>query len=196
VVAMLWFLLFQFFSNQFGYDRHSFRTLVLSASDRRLLLFGKNLAAAPLVLGMGLLLLSVGTVLARLPVLDVFAAGFQLLTMFAILCQAGNCLSIIAPYRVQAGSMKAAKVPVKALLLGLAGTALLPLLLLPVYLAPVAALVWQVAGGSSLVPVNLLLSMLMAGVTLLLYRVVLNPLGRLLQTREKDILEAVSSELE
>jgi hypothetical protein len=44
--------------------------------------------------------------------------------------------------------------------------------------------------------VNLLLSMLMAGVTLLLYRVVLNPLGRLLQTREKDILEAVSSELE
>jgi hypothetical protein len=196
VVAMLWFLLFQFFSNQFGYDRHSFRTLVLSASDRRLLLFGKNLAAAPLVLGMGLLLLSVGTVLARLPVLDVFAAAFQLLTMFAILCQAGNCLSIIAPYRVQAGSMKAAKVPVKALLLGLAGTALLPLLLLPIYLAPLAALVWQVAGGSPLVPVNLLLSMLMAGVTLLLYRVVLNPLGRLLQTREKDILEAVSSELE
>jgi hypothetical protein len=87
-------------------------------------------------------------------------------------------------------------VPVKALLLGLAGTALLPVLLLPVYLAPVAALVWQIAGGSSLVPVNLLLSMLMAGVTLLLYRVVLNPLGRLLQTREKDILEAVSSELE
>ena len=196
VVSMLWFLLFQFFSNQFGYDRQSFRTFVLSATDRRLVLLGKNLAAVPVVFGIGFLLLSLGTFLARLPVLDTVAALFQLVTMLAVLCLAGNCLSIIAPYRVQPGSMKAAKVPVKAMLLGLAGTALLPVLLLPVYIAPLAGLLWQMAGGSALVPVNLLLSLLLAGAAMLIYRAVLTPLGHLLQQREQDILQVVTSDLE
>jgi hypothetical protein len=196
VVGMLWFLLFQFFSNQFGYDRQSFRTFVLSATDRRLILLGKNLAIVPVVAGMGILLLGIGTFLAKLPLLDTVAAIFQLVTMLAILCLAGNCLSIIAPYRVQGGSMKAAKVPVKSMLLGLAGTALLPILLVPVYVAPLAGLLWQIAGGSPLVPVNLLLSMILAAGTLLLYWAVLTPLGRLFQQREQLILEIVSSDLE
>jgi len=73
---------------------------------------------------------------------------------------------------------------------------LLPVLLLPVYIAPLAGLLWQMAGGSALVPVNLLLSLLLAGAAMLIYRAVLTPLGHLLQQREQDILQVVTSDLE
>jgi hypothetical protein len=196
VVGILWVFLFQFFSNQFGYDRQSFRTLVLSGADRKLVLLGKNLAAVPVVLGMGAILLMAGTMLVRLPILDSVAALFQLVTLSVVLSLAGNCVSILAPYRIHAGSMKAAKMPIKAVLFSLAGVGLLPLLLVPIYMAPLAGLIWQLAGGYALVPVNLLLSIFFAGLALLLYWVALTPLGRLLQAREIQILETVTSEIE
>jgi hypothetical protein len=196
VIGFVTYFLFQFYCNQFGYDRDGFRTLVLTPADRRLILLGKNLATAPLAFGAVAIVLTVATVLLRLPLLAFVAGLFQLLTMLCVLSIVGNYLSIIAPYRIQAGSMKAAKLPAKAVLFMILGTFLMPILLLPAYLAPLAELLWRLGEGPAFVPVNLVCSAGIAGVALLVYRVALNPLGRLLRSREIEVLNTVTAELE
>ena len=196
VVGFVSFFLFQFYGNQFGYDRDGFRALVLTPVDRRLILFGKNLANAPFAFGTGFIILLLAGVLLRLPPLALVAGLFQLLTMVCVLSIAGDYLSIIAPYRIQAGSMKASKLPAKTILLMMLSTFLMPVILLPVYLAPMAEFVWRLAEGPAFVPVNLVCSAGTAGVALLAYRVALNPLGRLLQSREIEVLNTVTAEIE
>ncbi len=196
VIGFVSYFLFQFYANQFGYDRDGFRTLVLTPADRRLILLGKNLATAPLTFGAGLIVLMVVGALLRLPPLAVLAGVFQMLTMLCILSIAGDYLSIVAPYRIQAGSMKASKMPAKIILLMLLGTLLMPAFLLPIYLAPLAELLWRLCEGPAFVPVNLACSAVTAVVALLVYRVALNPLGRLLQSREIEVLNTVTTELE
>jgi len=196
VIGFVSFFLFQFYGNQFGYDRDGFRALILVPADRRLILLGKNLATAPLAFGAGAIVLSVAAVLLRLPVQAFVGGLFQLLTMLCVLSITGDYLSIIAPYRIQAGSMKASKMPAKTILLMMLGTFLMPILLLPVYLAPFVDLLWRLGEGPAFVPVNLLCSAGMAGVALFAYRVALGPLGRLLQSREIDVLNTVTAELE
>jgi ABC-2 type transport system permease protein len=196
VIGFVSYFLFQFYGNQFGYDRDGFRALVLTPADRRWILFGKNLATAPLTFGAGLIVLTIVGVLLRLPLLVLLASLFQLLTMLCVLSIAGDYLSIVAPYRIQAGSMKASKMPAKIILLMMLGTILMPFFLLPIYLSPLAELLWRLCEGPAFVPVNLLSSIAIAGVSLLVYRVALNPLGRLLQSREIDVLNTVTAELE
>ena len=196
VIGFVSFFSFQFYGNQFGYDRDGFRALVLTPADRRLILLGKNLATAPLAFGAGLIVLVVAGVLLRLPLSALAAGLFQLLTMLCILSIAGDYLSIIAPYRIQAGSMKASKLPAKTVLLMMLCTFMMPVILMPVYLAPLAEFLWRLSEGPAFVPVNLLCSAATAGVALLAYRVALNPLGRLLQSREIDVLNTVTAEIE
>ena len=196
VIGFVTYLLFQFYGNQFGYDRDGFRALVLMPADRRLILLGKNLAIAPLTFGTGVIILGIATVLLRLPLLAFGAGVFQLLTMLCVLSIVGDYLSIIAPYRIQAGSMKAAKLPAKTVLLMVLGTFLMPVILLPAYLAPLAELVWRLGDGPAFVPVNLVCSAGIAGVALLAYRMALYPLGRLLRAREIEVLNIVTTEME
>jgi hypothetical protein len=196
VIGFVSFFLFQFYGNQFGYDRDGFRALVLTPVDRRLILLGKNLATAPLAFGAGAIVLIVAGVLLRLPSLAVVAGLFQLLTMLCVLSIAGDYLSIIAPYRIQAGSMKASKLPAKTMLLMMLCTFLMPIILLPTYLAPLAEFLWRLGEGPAFVPVNLVCSAGIAAVALLAYRVALNPLGRLLQSREIEVLNTVTAEIE
>jgi len=196
VIGFVSFFLFQFYGNQFGYDRDGFRALVLMPADRRLILLGKNLATAPLAFGAGFLVLLVASVLLRLPLSALVAGLFQLVTMVCILSIAGDYLSIIAPYRIQAGSMKASKLPAKTLLLMMLCMFLMPILLMPVYLAPLAELLWSLGEGPAFVPVNLVCSAATAGAALFAYRVALNPLGRLLQSREIEVLNTVTTEIE
>jgi len=196
VIGLVSFFLFQFYGNQFGYDRDGFRAVVLTPADRRLILLGKNLATAPLAFGTGAIVLSIAGVLLRLPPLALVAGLFQLLTMLCVISIAGDYLSIVAPYRIQAGSMKASKLPAKALLLMLLGTILMPFLMLPVYMAPLAEFLWRLGEGPAFVPVNVVCSAGIAVVALFVYRVALNPLGRLLQSREIEVLNTVSAEIE
>ena len=51
------FGMLQLMANQFGFDRDGFRVFVLCAAPRRDILLGKNLAFAPLALGMAAILL-------------------------------------------------------------------------------------------------------------------------------------------
>ena len=61
---------------------------------------------------------------------------------------------------------------------------------------PLAELLWRLAGWPDAVPVNLILSVLLAALAALAYWQTLGPLGRLLQRRETKILGVVTVEVE
>src|SRR5207244_1729223 len=87
----------QLMGNQFGYERAGFRAYVLSPLSRRDILLGKNLAVAPIVLGLGLVgFVVVGAVFPMR--LDHYPAVLaQMLSTFLILCMVSNVLAILTP---------------------------------------------------------------------------------------------------
>ena len=190
------FMLVQFFANQFGFDRDGFRALLLSPVDRRLILLGKNLACLPVGVAFGLLLLLLISLRLHLSPLMVLAALLQLAAVLMLAGLGGNTLSILAPYRIQQGTMKPTKMPGSAMLVLMVCHLLFPFAMTPVFLPPLAGFLWQMAGGSDAVPVNLILSFTLAVVTAVAYWQALGPLGRLLQSRETRILAAVTAEVE
>jgi ABC-2 type transport system permease protein len=195
-MAFSLFMQVQFLANQFGFDRHGFRAFVLSPADRRFILLGKNLATWPMGATFGLLLLTTFSFWLRLPILTAFAAIFQLVTLLLLGSLAGNLLSILVPFRIQAGSMKPTKMPALAMLTMVLFQLLFPLVMAPVFVPPLLEWLWQLAGWPALVPVNLLLSALLAMLTATLYWQTLGPLGRLLHRREIGILNTVTAEQE
>jgi hypothetical protein len=66
----------------------------------------------------------------------------------------------------------------------------------PVFVAPLAELLWRNAGWPASVPINLLLSAALAALMAFVYWQLLDPLGRLLQRRETKILNVVTVEVE
>ncbi len=190
------FMLVQFFANQFGFDRDGFRALILSPADRRHILLGKNLACLPVGAGFGLLLLFLVSLRLHLSPLMFAAALFQLATVLLLAGLGGNLLSILVPYRVQQGTLKPTKMPGLAMLVLMLCHMLFPLAMVPAFVPPLAGLLWQAAGGSNLVPVNLILSVTLAALAALAYWQALGPLGRLLQGRETRILAIVTVEVE
>lgn len=196
--AMLFsfFMLIQFLANQFGFDRQGFRAFVLSPVERRFLLFGKNLATWPVGGLFGLFLLVAISFWLRLPLMAAVAAAFQLAALLLLGSLGGNLLSILVPFRVEAGSMKPTKMPALAMLTMVLCQLLFPVVMLPVFVPPLLELLWLKIGGPVFVPVNLLLSILLAGLAAVLYWQTLEPLGRLLQRREIKILNTVTAEQE
>ena len=196
VVAFSIFMLVQFLANQFGFDRDGFRALILSPADRRLILLGKNLASLPVGATFGAILLTLTSVWLHLPLLVFAATLFQLAAMLLIGGLAGNLLSILMPYRIQPGSMKPTKMPGLAMLVMILCQMLFPVAMAPAFAPPLAELLWRLAGWPSVVPVNLILSFLLAALAAFAYRQTLGPLGRLLQRRETKILGVVTVEVE
>ena len=190
------FLLVQFFANQFGFDRDGFRSLILSPADRRHILLGKNIACLPVGSGFGAILLVLIALRLRLAPLAALASLFQLAALLALAGVAGNLLSILVPYRIQAGSMKPTKMPGLTMLVLLLCQFLFPLAMTPVFVPPLAELLWGMAGWPDIVPINLVLSAALAALAALAYWQTLGPLGRLLQRRETKILSVVTVEVE
>jgi hypothetical protein len=190
------FMLVQFFANQFGFDRDGFRALVLSPADRKLILLGKNLACLPVGLGFGVLLLVLIAVGLHLPPLVLVAALLQLAALLALAGLVGNVLSILVPYRIQAGSMKPTKMPGLAMLVLMLCHIFFPIAMAPVFVPPLAEFLWQRAGWTDAVPVNLILSVMLVALAVLAYWLTLGPLGLLLQRRETKILGIVTVEVE
>jgi hypothetical protein len=190
------FMLVQFFANQFGFDRDGFRVLILSPVERRLILLGKNLACVPIGAGVGVVLLTLISVWLHLSPLAFVAGLAQLATLLLLAGLAGSLLSILVPYRIQPGSMKPTKMPGLAMLVMVLCHLLFPVTMVPVFVPPLAELLWQAAGWPSAVPVNLLLSVMLAVAMGILYWQALGPLGRLLQRRETRILGVVTVEVE
>lgn len=193
IMFVVLFGIVQLMANQFGFDRDGFRALVLCAASRRDILLGKNLAFAPLVLGTAFVVLGVMQAVSPLR-LEHFLAMFpQYVSMYLVFCLLMNVLSIYTPMHIAAGSMKPSNPRiVPALVQMLVMTLVFPLSQAPL-LVPIgveAALEW--GGWMSGAPVCLVLSIAECAGIILLYRLLLNREGELLQAREQRILESVT----
>jgi ABC-2 type transport system permease protein len=180
-------------NNQFGFDRDGFRVFVLCAAPRRDILLGKNLAFAPLALGMG------GTVLVLVELvypmrIDLFLAALpQLLSMFLLFCLLANWVSILAPMRIAAGSFKAANPKLIPILLHVSFVFLFPLVLLPTLLPFGIQVALEEVGGVRGLPLGLLVSVAECVGIVYLYHLVLTWQGRVFHARELKILEVVTT---
>ncbi len=192
-MASVLFCMVQLIGNQFGFDRGGFRVFVLGPAPRRDILLGKNLAFAPLVLVLGVLALTLLEVAFPMPPATFLACLPQLMSMYLVFCVLANGVSILAPLRVQPGTMKPVSYKGVHFLWHLAFLFLSPLALAPTLLplgveSLLEALHWGTGGV-----VNLLLSLALCVAVVYVYRAVLTWEGALLQSREQKILETVTT---
>ncbi|MCW5551840.1 MAG: hypothetical protein KIS67_06680 [Verrucomicrobiae bacterium] len=195
-VVMVLFALLQLVSNQFGCDRDGFRGLVLLPTPRDRLLAGKNLALLPMAAAVAFIPLTGVAILAKLPVPVVVATLLQFGAAFLLFCTLGNLASILAPYRIAAGSLKPTKQSWQTALVALGAHCLFPFVVSPVFLPPALGYLAQRLAGLPAALVNMLAAFLMAAGFAWLYVITLRPLGRLLQRRETNILRAVTETTE
>jgi hypothetical protein len=192
-MAAVLFCMAQLVGNQFGFDRSGFRVFVLSPAPRREIILGKNLAVAPLVVVLGVAAVACLEVVYPMPVASFLACLPQLLSMFLVFCLLANCLSVLAPLRIQPGTMKPVNYKVGPFLFHLAFLFLCPLALAPTLLplgveALLEALGWGTGGA-----VYLVLSLAECVAVVYLYRRALTWQGDLLQAREQKVLETVTT---
>jgi hypothetical protein len=187
------FGLMQLMSNQFGFDRDGFRVFVLCAAQRRDILLGKNLAFAPLALGMAAILLVLVQIVCPLRWDHFLAMIPQYVMMFLLFCLLMNLLSIYTPIYIAAGSVKPSSPKATTALVQMAmftfifpltqGMTLLPL--------GIEMLLGQF-GWAHGIPACLLLTLLECAAVVVLYLLFVGLEGSLLQDREKQILETVT----
>jgi hypothetical protein len=182
--------------NQFGFDRGGFRVFVLCPARRRDVLLGKNLAVAPLALGMGLAMTVVVEVVYPMRFDHFLAVAIQLVSMFILYCLLANCLSILAPMPLAAGTLKPSNPRLVPILLQIAFLLLFPVALAPTLLPLGIEFLFDQLEWVKGVPIDLLLSLLACVGVIYLYRLVLDVQGHWLQAREQKILEVVTSKAE
>jgi ABC-2 type transport system permease protein len=182
--------------NQFGFDRDGFRSLLLSPVARRDVLVGKNAACLVLGLGACMPLLVVATITLRPEPLVVASALLQVATMLLTATTVGNVLSVLVPYRMAAGSLKATGLPPSAFLAVLGCQLFFPVLFLPAFVPSVAFLLWHRARWSMPGVVEVLLALMVALAAAWIYLSTLRPVARLLQRRETIVLSRVTVESE
>jgi ABC-2 type transport system permease protein len=195
-VVFTFFGLIPQMTNLFGFDRDGFRALVLSPARRRDVLLAKNLALMPVALILGLAMLGALTIVAHLPVLQLAAGICKLLAVFMLLSVIGNFVSVWAPYRVTAGSLKPTKPPAKTVLLIMLTQFLFPVAMIPIFIPPVLGLVSEKLGGWPAPLVDSLGSLCLIAVAMIFYWLSLDGLGNMMERREQKILLAVSKEVE
>jgi len=195
VIAFMFFGMSHFTSNQFGFDRSGFRTLVLLPTPRKYILLGKNFAFLPIAVGIGLVLLVFVKIALNISFIVFIAAGLQLLAAFLQLSMMGNLFSVLVPYHVASG-FKLTKTSTKTKLLIFVSQLLLLIAMASIFLPAVMGLLWSRVSWLQAAPTNLLLSAVLLGLLLFFYRLSLTPLGNLLQKREKEILQIVTQEVE
>ncbi|MBM3993731.1 MAG: hypothetical protein FJ303_06210 [Planctomycetes bacterium] len=195
-MAMTLFTLGQIGGNQFGFDRAAFRIFVLSPAPRQDILLGKNLALAPIVFGLTLPVVAIVTILVPPRIDHLLALPMQAMSMYLIWCIVQNFLSIVAPMPVATGSLKPLSPRYLPMLMHLAATLTMPIALSPTLLpwGVEAGLVWL--GWTGGFPIALLLTALVCGAVIVLYRIMLAWEGDLLQRNEQAILEAVVAKAE
>jgi ABC-2 type transport system permease protein len=184
----------QMMANQFGFDRDGFRVFVLCAASRRDILLGKNLAFAPLGLGMATVLLLVVQTVCPMKPEHVLAMIPQYVMMFVLFCFLMNLLSIYAPIYIAPGSLKPSN----------------PKLLTALMQAAMIMFIFPMTQGLSLfplgiealarqfdwlphVPICLVLTLIECAAVVVIYRLLLDWQGSLLQSREQLILETVTN---
>jgi hypothetical protein len=182
--------------NQFGFDRNGFRVYVLSGASRRDILLGKNLAVAPIGLGLGLTVVAVVEILLPMR-FDRFLAAVAIMTaMFLVFCALANLIAILVPMRIAPGSMKPTNPKVASALLQMCLVFTMPWVMLPLLLPFGVELLLEALAVIEGWPIALPLALVECTVVALLYRVVLGWQGALLHAREQSILETVTTRAE
>ena len=161
------------------------------------MLLGKNLATAPLALGLSAVILLLLEVVYPMRWDYFLAAVPQALSMYLLFCLLANCLSIYAPTALRSGSFKPANAKGLALLLQFVFLFLFPWALLPALLPfgvemGLEQLGWNTRG----LPICLALSVLECAAICTVYPVVLAWQGGVLQAREQKILVLVTPKAE
>ena len=186
----------QLLANMFGYDRAGFRAYVLSPMPRRDILLGKNLAVAPLVLGLGLIGFVVLGAVYPMRIDHYPAVLAQVLGAFLILCMLSNVLAILTPIPLAPGSLQPAKIKATPILLQMLVMMLLPVAVLPVLVPYGLEVLLDYLDVVKGVPVSLPLSLIVLGLIALVYRWVIGLQGAWLMAREQKVLEVVTSRAE
>jgi hypothetical protein len=193
-MSMALFTLLQVLGNQFGFDRDGFRVYVLSPAHRRDILLGKNLAFAPLALGLGSAAVVLVEVVSGMRVDHFLATLPQLLSMYLVFCLLANCLSILAPMRIAPGLMRPSQGGGLMVLLHLAFLFLFPMVL-ALTLLPLAV-EFMLRPWVEGLPIYLVGSVAECVAIVYLYRLVLTAQGDWLQAREQKILKVVTTKAE
>jgi ABC-2 type transport system permease protein len=191
-VAMVLFSTMQLIGNQFGYDRGGFRVFVLCPAPRRDVLLGKNLAVAPLALGLAALLVAALDVIYPMRLDHLLALLPTALSMYLLFCLTANLMSLFAPMAVAAGAFKPSNPKGLALLLTFVFLFLFPVMLTPALLPLGIEAAAEGLGYLHGVPIFLLLALAECVGIVALYRLALNWQGSLLAAREQKILEVVA----
>jgi hypothetical protein len=185
--------LVQLMGNQFGFDRDGFRVFVLSPAPRRDILLGKNLGFAPIVLGLGAILLSIVQVICPMRLDHFFAMFPQYISMFLLFCIFANLVSIYAPVQVAIGALKPSNLKLSTVLLQLVMVMVLfPLTQAPILLPLGIEALLRLLGWSADAPVCLVLALAECAVVVVIYRFALDWQGGQLQAREQRILDVVT----
>ena len=183
--------------NYFAYDRAGFRAFVLSPIRRERILLGRNLATAPfLLLQSFLLALSIGVYfgMAIDKMLCSLFLSASILPLYGLLT---NCMSILTPFPLAAGSIQPKQFNLVPILFSLVLSMIMPaitvLALLPLGLEWVLDRFIPSAG---FFPFALLLSIAWLTGSIAIYRWLLPWEGKLLANREKELLRVVTSKIE
>jgi len=186
----------QLLGNQFGFDRGGFRVFVLSAVPRRDILLGKNLAVAPLALGLSAVLITALQVMFPMRVDHLLAVVPQFVGMYLLFCLVANFLSIFTPMPVRSGTLKPVNPKGMALLVQVVLLFLYPLTLMPMLLPYGVEVALDEFGRIHGVPICLMLCVVECAVIVFVYWLVVAKQGEWLQFRELKILEIVTSKTE
>ena len=188
--------LVQLLFNQFGYDRDGFRALVLLPALRWHIMLGKNLALLAVGLPVFAILLALLAVSAHLGGAALFQAVVSFVAAFLAMCVLGNWLSILTPYRIAAGSLKATKAKASSQFLVVLVTMCMPVLLAPLLVPPLLGYLCSEFTKIPAGPVVVVSAVGLLALSAALYGFTLKPLGRMLQRREQRILQSVTQEVE
>jgi ABC-2 type transport system permease protein len=183
----------QIFQNQFGFDRDGFRTFLLSPARRRNILLGKNLSLAPLAIGSGAFALVILEFLYPLSLAHFLASLVQLVSAYLMVCLIGNYTSILLPSAVRSGSFRSSTTTFSGSLLRVVAVFVLMTALGPLFLPLGIELLLHSLQFAQFVPIYLILALLELALIAVLYALLLESQGLLLQSREQKILQAVTS---
>ena len=120
----------------------------------------------------------------------------QLMSMFLLYSLLTNCVAIMAPLPIAAGSLKPSNTRMVAVLLNVVLLFVMPLVIAPTLLPLGIEFLLEYAAVTSGVPWALLLSLLMGCGVLFFYRWLVGWQGVWLHSREQRILEIVAARAE
>jgi hypothetical protein len=184
-------------ANTFGFDRAGFRTFVLSGMERWRILFGKNLAHGTFIGSLTLPILIFVGLWIGLPWyfgLCTLLVFLTLLPMFGLLM---NLMAIYTPFPLGSGSIQPKSMDFMTVVLNLLLSSILPMILgLALIPLGIEWLIGFFLPSVHWLPVAVPLSLLAMSGSLFCYRQLVRWQGKLLQSREKEILRIVTSKLE